>query len=354
MRHLRNLLPVLVCLAGAQLAPARADVWRIVVLPDTQNYVNLDNDLDMDGTPDFLFHFQNQINWIVANQDAMNIVFVSHVGDIVQRVHLVRPPTEWLFADSIMSGLDGVVPYGAVAGNHDILNSGLFPFNYLIFFGPSRYAAYPWYGGSSPNELSHTQDFEVRGDYGRYSFTHISMQWQLPGEADDPSTSLGWVQEVIDRKGRLRNILLTTHATIDTDGNFGTETFGLPEENTPDEVRQELLEPNRHAVKLVFSGHYHSMNDGAAMVEVKTIPVMLSDYQSFAEGGSGYLRILTFIEGGGAGGLDRVQVQTYSPSLDAYLTDPDNDFVIDRDFRTWLKPQPDAIPIPTPGLGITR
>ena len=49
-----------------------------------------------------------------------------------------------------------------------------------------------------------------------------------------------------------------------------------------------------------------------------------------------------------------MQVQTYSPSLDAYLTDPENDFVIDRDFRTWLKPQPHAVPIPPPGFGVTR
>ena len=214
-------------------APPGADTWRIIVLPDTQNYTNLDNDFDFDGTSDYLYHFQNQIDWIVANRDALNIVFVTHTGDIVQRVHLMNPPTEWLDADQIMSGLDGVLPYGAVAGNHDILNSGLFPFNYLIFFGPSRYAGYPWYGGSSPNELSHYQVFNVQGDYGLYRFTHISAEWQLPGTVDDPTSSLGWVQKVIDRRAPVSNILLSTHATITTAGDWGTQTWNLLNENTP-------------------------------------------------------------------------------------------------------------------------
>jgi hypothetical protein len=333
---------------------ARADTWRIVVLPDTQHYTNLDNDLDMDGTSDYLFHFQNQIDWIVANKAALNIVFVSHTGDIVQRVHLTNPPTEWLDADEMMSGLDGVVPYGAVAGNHDILNSGLFPFNYIIYFGPARYSSYYWYGGSSPNELSHYQRFQVQGDYGLYRFTHISAQWQLPGVVDDPTTSLGWVQQVIDRDAPLRNILFSTHATIDTDNEFGTETWGLDGENTPEEIRHELLEPNSAAIDLVLSGHFHTPGDGAGYLEVRRTPVLMADYQSFPEGGQGYLRIIEFIEGGGNLNLDRIQVRTYSPSLDQNLTDPENEFFIDRNFHILLNPQPDATPLPRPpGRGVT-
>ena len=335
---------------------ARAETWRIIVLPDTQNYVNIDHDFDFDGTSDYLYHFQNQIDWIVANRDALNIVFVSHVGDIVQRVHLVDRPTEWLDADQVMSGLDGVVPYGAVAGNHDILNSGLFPYNYLIYFGPSRYASYPWYGGSSPNELSHYQVFNFQGDYGLYRFTHISAEWQLPGNVDDRSTSLGWVQQVIDRRAPVSNILFSTHATINTNGVWGTQTWNLAGENTPDEIRLRLLEPNSRQIDMVFSGHFHSTDDGAANVEVRRTPVLMADYQSFAEGGQGYMRLIEFIEGGGAKGLDRIQIRTYSPSLDHYLTDPENEFFIDRDFRAMLNPQGDAIPLPMPppGRGLTQ
>ncbi len=348
----RNLLVVLASVLVSGLA--QAETWRIIVLPDTQNYVNLDNDFDLDGTSDYLHHFQNQVDWIVANQEALNIVFVSHTGDIVQRVHLINPPIEWLDADEALSGLDGVVPYGAVAGNHDILNSGLFPFNYLIFFGPSRYASYPWYGGSSPNELSHYQLFQVQGDYGLYRFTHISAEWQLPGSVNDPDSSLGWVQDVIDRQSKLSNILFSTHATIDTDGQWGTQTWNLLNENTPDEIRLKLFEPNFREIDLIFSGHYHTTTDAAENLEVRQTPVLMADYQSYPEGGQGYLRIIEFIEGGGSANLDRIQVRTYSPSLDKYLIDSENSFAIDRDFKKLFQPQADAIPLPVPsGRGVT-
>jgi hypothetical protein len=80
----------------------------------------------------------------------------------------------------------------------------------------------------------------------------------------------------------------------------------------------------------------------------------MADYQSFPEGGQGYLRIIEFIEGGGNLNLDRIQVRTYSPSLDQNLTDPENEFFIDRNFHILLNPQPDATPLPRPpGRGVT-
>ena len=46
--------------------------FTIIVLPDTQYY--------SEGN---LHVFDNQTQWIVNNIDEMNIVFVSHLGDIV-------------------------------------------------------------------------------------------------------------------------------------------------------------------------------------------------------------------------------------------------------------------------------
>ncbi len=352
MKHASRIcLPVLTWL-GLFAAPSSADTWRIIVLPDTQNYVNLDNDLDMDGTSDYLHHFMTQINWIVANREEMNIVFVSHCGDVVEHVEVAPPAEEWMDADQIMGILDGVLPYGAVAGNHDILNTGLFPFNYITFFGPSRYANYPWYGGSSVNGLNHYQEFQYNGSYGRYHFTNISMQWQLPGTVNDPSTSMGWVKAVIDKQRALSNIIITTHAMIDVDGSFGTETFGLADENTPQEVVDELLRPNARPIDLIFSAHYHQPGDGSALNWVRNVPVMLANYQDFPEGGMGYLRIIEFVEGGGTTLPDAINILTYSPSIDSYMTDPDNQFTFEYDFYKLLNPQPDPTPL-APGRGLT-
>ena len=50
---------------------------------------------------------------------------------------------------------------------------------------------------------------------------------------------------------------------------------------------------------------------------------MLSNYQHLEEGGSGYLRLIVCDPS-----KDTVSVSTYSPHLDAYLTDADNQFTV--------------------------
>jgi hypothetical protein len=51
---------------------------------------------------------------------------------------------------------------------------------------------------------------------------------------------------------------------------------------------------------------------------------MLADFQGESQGGSGFMRILTFMPDG------RVMVRTYSPFLDQYRTDDENQFVLER------------------------
>ena len=55
-----------------------AEDFAIIVVPDTQNYVSYMND----GMPET---FTAQTQWIVKNREALNIVFVTHLGDLVAR-----------------------------------------------------------------------------------------------------------------------------------------------------------------------------------------------------------------------------------------------------------------------------
>ena len=50
------------------------DGFTIIVLPDTQHYVQKDK------YPETLKCFESQIQWIIENREKLNIVFVSHVG----------------------------------------------------------------------------------------------------------------------------------------------------------------------------------------------------------------------------------------------------------------------------------
>ena len=85
-------------------------------------------------------------------------------------------------------------------------------------------------------------------------------------------------------------------------------------------------------VSLVVSGHFIgngiSSRDGAARV-VGTgdggnrVLQMLANYQHMDEGGGGFMRLVTCEPS-----TSTVSVRTYSPYLDAYLTDPDNEFTV--------------------------
>ena len=79
--------------------------FSIVVLPDTQHYSECYPGI-----------FTNQTQWIVDNQDRLNIKFVIHEGDIVEDAD---NDTQWMSANKSMSVLDGKIPYGILPGNHD-------------------------------------------------------------------------------------------------------------------------------------------------------------------------------------------------------------------------------------------
>ena len=56
--------------------------------------------------------------WIVDNKEKQNIQYVMHTGDIVDSMDR---ESEWVNADKSMKILeDANIPYGVLAGNHDV------------------------------------------------------------------------------------------------------------------------------------------------------------------------------------------------------------------------------------------
>lgn len=81
-----------------------------MVVPDTQYMVASQNA----QTPE---HFRAQLDWIVSQKDALNIKFVTHIGDLVENGGIT---SEWDLASDIMKILEqGGVAYGVAPGNHD-------------------------------------------------------------------------------------------------------------------------------------------------------------------------------------------------------------------------------------------
>jgi hypothetical protein len=342
-------------LVGSQGAIAHAEPWRIVMVPDTQHYVD-----DSDNVDDFMTEMQ----WIADNVAPLDIAFVSHIGDVVQHG---SSNTEWNRAEAAMDLIDGRVPYSVAIGDHDYVteedrSSGA-P-QYVARFGASRYAGRPWYGGSSPDQKSHYQLFSAGGR----TFLHLTLEWEVPGTVDDPSTALGWGKQILDHHPHVPTIISTHSNLWDRSGEKG-RTNAIEERdangNSAEMVWTELI-GNHPQVFMMLNGHSHRgssqydptdpdddpagpSTDGE-FHQVSTnwhgLPVyeMLADYQDYPNGGDGWVRIITFEEGAGAGGLDRIRVQTYSTTHDAYQTDSLSQFHFDLSFAQRF----DAIPAPMP------
>ena len=118
---------------------ASQDNFTIIVLPDTQLLFT-----------DLPVIYESQTQWIVDNKDALNIVYVSHLGDIV---NYWDDQYQWdnaetammLLEDPVTTGLPDGIPYGVLPGNHDQPTT-----LYNQYFGINRFQGRSYYGGNYP------------------------------------------------------------------------------------------------------------------------------------------------------------------------------------------------------------
>ena len=265
--------------------------FTFAVESDTQ-YYNEDYDGNKDQNVDGKYQHQLNIhNWLLANRQRMNIQYLFHNGDIIDDEDNIR---EWEQADAAYQLLDNAsLPYGILAGNHDVGHlSGTYD-NYTTYFGEERYVSNPWYGGSYQSNKGHYDLITVGG----IDFIMIYMGW---GIGDD---EINWMNDVLAKYPE-RKAILNFHEFLLASGGLGEE---------PQRVYDEVIAVNEN-VCMVLSGHYHNAKtrvdtftnkDGST----RKVHSMLFDYQGLTEGGSGYFRLMHFdLEG------QRMIVRTYTPS----------------------------------------
>ncbi len=279
------------CAYGFSIEAARATApFTIVALPDTQYY-----------SASAAQMFVAQTQWVVDNRSAMNIAFVTHLGDITDNG---SSTTQWNNADSAMDLLDGKVPYSVNFGNHDLhwdYPAGDGYTKALSYFGPSRYQSYAWFGGASSTGLDTCQVFSAGG----YNFLHINLRY------DPDSSDLAWAQSVINSHASLPTIL-TTHAYLNVDGN--RDSIG----NT---IWSSLVKSNPQ-IFMTINGHYSGESQ---LISTDTagrkVIQMVCDYQSYPNYGDGFLRELVFDPDAGL-----IHVRTYSPTLGYFETDANSQY----------------------------
>jgi len=146
----------------------------------------------------------------------------------------------------------------------------------------------------------------------------LHMQYCPTNEA------IQWANDVLE-EWPSRKAIVSTHAYLFTDAtlvrNCQDKSNGA---NNGAQMWNRLVKNNLN-VFMVLAGHVPGIARREDF-EGRAVYQLLSDYQNFPKGGSGYLRIMTFDPQS-----DIIRVTSYSPYLDKYLTDDDNQFDLSLD-----------------------
>jgi len=298
--------------------------FTIVALPDTQNYADANQSLQ--------WVFNAQAQWIVDNKEALNIVFVSELGDCVQ--HGNAFPGEWVTADAAFSLLEDPVttqlsdgiPYGIAVGNHDQSplgvarsgsDEGVTTSGYNAWFGRSRFLGREYYGGSydfggafPDNNDNHYQLFSAAG----MDFIVVHLEYDLD-DGPERADVLTWADALLQTHSNRRAIVVS-HYIQGIHPGLGGPNPDFESLGPQGQAIYDALKGNPNFF-LMLSGHVAGVGRREETYLGNTVHSILADYQLEPNGGDGWLRTLEF-----SPATDEIRMRTYSPTLLKYWDDP--------------------------------
>lgn len=241
--------------------------------------------------------FDRMTKWIAEQKEAMNLKYVFHTGDLVDEAD---QPVQWERADTFMKTLDNAdIPYGVLAGNHDVGHKTGDYVEYSKHFGEARFADKDYYGESYKDNRGHYDLISSNGN----DFIMLYMGWGVNEE------DIAWMNKVLEEHPD-RKAVISLHEYLLVSGN--RSPIG-------DQVFENVVKPNENVIA-VLSGHYHDsetlideIDDNGDGTTDRKVYQMLADYQGGPEGGQGFLRLMKVnpVE-------NKMYLQTYSPYLDQY------------------------------------
>jgi hypothetical protein len=278
----------------AQAQAQAAENFTIVMLPDTQ-YAS-------ESWPEV---FRAQMAWVDAQQSASNIRYVLHVGDVVDNSDQVA---QWNNSKSAMGLPTDDVPYIIGPGNHDLDSTTTrAATRYNTHYPRANFARLPSFGGTYP---------ATANDNTYHTFTAGGVDWLVLALKYAPSAAeITWANQVVAAHPN-HSAILVTHAyqngtTKDTNGN---------------NLWTNLVSRHKN-FRFTFSGHY--VNAGVITqqgVNGNTVHQIQADYQnSTSRDPNSYLRVMTYNAAN-----DSLDVKTYSPFLNRFMTDAKNQFVLNN------------------------
>ena len=242
------------------------------------------------------YHYDNIATWISNNIDEWKIKYLMHTGDITDNYDM---PWEWERASQSQEILDASgLPYGVLAGNHDVAGAQNVTNLYWQYFGDHRFENQPTFGGSYKNNLGH---YDLISEHGQ-DFIIVYMSWNVYQEEID------WMNQVLAQYSDRKAILCFhgyLHVQEEMDGLL--DNFGVL-------IRDQVVAKNPN-VFAVLNGHYFGasyqtvrFDDNRDGKLDRTVYQICTDYQSAWEGGEEYIKFFYFDLDN-----DQVYVNSYSP-----------------------------------------
>ncbi|WP_261303963.1 S-layer homology domain-containing protein [Paenibacillus andongensis] len=265
--------------------PANYD-FSFVWMSDTQYY-----------SKSYPHIYQKIVKWIADHKEDNKIKYVIHTGDIVDNAD---QEYQWVEADKDMKVLENAqIPYGVLAGNHDVGHQNNDYSYYAKWFGEDRFKSQPTYGESYDNNRGHYDLVSSNGN----DFIVVYMGW---GYGDK---EIDWINEVL-KKYPNRKAILNFHEFMLVSNNRAPMA---------EKVFERVIKPNKNVIA-ALSGHYHDaelkvdpIDDNGDGIPDRNVYQMLADYQGAPEGGLGYIRLMQFDMKN-----SKINMKTYSPHLDDY------------------------------------
>jgi hypothetical protein len=281
----------------------------IVVMPDTQNYTAQNNG----GTKAMMIA---QTEWAISNRLSRNVAYVTQLGDISNNGDTPSYISQWYNATNAMYRLESPsrnqiadgMSYGVAVGNHEMSPNGNATSgttsNYNKYFGVPHFAGREYYAGHyGTNNNNHFDFFSAGG----LDFVVLYFEYNT----SPPAALLAWANQVLVTNAWRRAIVVTHYmgsaTTPSTLSAQGSAIYNALKTNTN--------------LFLMLGGHVSGEGSRTDTYNGNTVHTLISDYQSYVNGGNGFMRIMEFSPSNNV-----VTVQTYSPWTDEYETDDDSEF----------------------------
>jgi Carboxypeptidase regulatory-like domain/Calcineurin-like phosphoesterase len=292
--------------AAAQVSPPD---FTVVVLPDPQN-----------ETQFFPQALDSQMQWIVNNRQAQNIQMVLTAGD---NVNDGASTTQMQNLDAAFRLLDNAgIPYLLAVGNHDYngftpkISRSLSGFNQ--WFGPGRYSSKAFFGGNFPSG-SNANSYDVVTINGK-QVLFMALEYR------PTSASLDWADSILSANAD-KEAIVVDHSFVLKNGyrEDQCDDQDMPAGNATGQETWTRLRKHSNVI-MVLSGHFTG-GSGARRSDLgdnsNLVNQLFADYQDFANGGNGWLRVMTFHPAS-----NTISVSTYSPFLNQSMTDGANQFTL--------------------------